>query len=230
MANVDQPVHGTNAKGEPICNSPKRGGGFCQSTKLVRAGRCRIHGGKSRFGLSHPGLKHGKYSKDLRKGSLFLKRFEDAMAHPDAINLRAENALMDARIGELLKALHGGAGPDAWKKAHRLFMEMKASINSQDKETLKTSMLGLEATLKGGLDESSVWKAINTQVQIKRKLVDTEDRRQRDLNQRLTLGEVMNLVGILAASIHSHVGDRRVLALIQADFDRGMKLVGASAA
>lgn len=230
MAHDDQPVHGRNAKGEAICNARKRRGGLCQCTKLVRAGRCRLHGGKSLSGLDHPSLKHGKYSKDLAKGKLFLKRFEDAIAHPDAVNLRAENALMDARIGQLLEQLHGGAGPDAWKKAADQFASMKKAIGDQDKETVRTSMLALEDTLRGGVDESAVWKAINNQVQLKNKLVKTEDQRQRDLNQRLTLGEVMNLVGILAASIHSHITDRRILGAIQSDFDRGMKLVGASAA
>lgn len=230
MATDDLPIHGRNERGEPICAAKKKSGpGVCQRTMLGRGGRCKYHGGKSRAGLGHPALKHGKYSKDLRKGSLFLKRFEDALQHPDALNLRAENALMDARIGELLDLLRGGAGPDAWKKAWTLFCELEASISKQDKESLKTAMMQLKDTLRGGVDESSVWKAINTQVQIKNKLVKTEDQRQRDLNQRVTLGEVMNLVGILAASLHAHITDRRILGAIQTDFDRGMKLIGASA-
>lgn len=44
------------------CNAKTRAGGRCQNIPMAN-GRCRMHGGKSLSGQSHPNYKHGRYAK-----------------------------------------------------------------------------------------------------------------------------------------------------------------------
>ncbi|MDP3717111.1 MAG: hypothetical protein Q8T13_04995 [Acidobacteriota bacterium] len=223
-------VHGRNGKGEPICAARRKSGGKCQTTKLMRGGRCRLHGGKSLAGLESPSLRHGKFSKDLPKGIGILHRYEAALADPDLLNLRSELALMDARIAELLSQLDGGAGKKAWRAADAHLEAVRVALDKKDGPAAAAGLVKLKETLSSGLAEASVWSGIHDAFNLKRKLLDTETRRERTLHQSVALGQVMNLVNLIASSIHANITDRKVLAAIQGDMQRGLKLVGASTA
>ena len=61
---------GANLRRPPpdrLCGAKSRrnGGAPCRNWGMRPTGRCRMHGGKSRFGIGSPTHKHGLYSRDL---------------------------------------------------------------------------------------------------------------------------------------------------------------------
>ena len=46
-----------------LCGGKTRAGPPCKRLAVQPQGRCRLHGGYSRFGISHPNYKHGRRSK-----------------------------------------------------------------------------------------------------------------------------------------------------------------------
>lgn len=63
----------------------KKPGKFCQSTKLMSNGRCRLHGGKTPSGPDSANYKHGKYA-DAFKGQM-LARFERLQKDPQPLDM-----------------------------------------------------------------------------------------------------------------------------------------------
>lgn len=58
-----------SASSRPACGARTRKGGTCKN-RVVRFGRCRMHGGASLSGHSHPRFKHGRYSECTLEGRL----------------------------------------------------------------------------------------------------------------------------------------------------------------
>jgi hypothetical protein len=49
-----------------LCGAKTRAGTPCKRLARWPQGRCRLHGGRSRWGIAHPNFKHGRRSKYLR--------------------------------------------------------------------------------------------------------------------------------------------------------------------
>ncbi len=60
------------------CGARTRCGGVCRNLAVRSMKRCRMHGGKSYKGFSHPNYKHGCYSKHCILGMLKREAYRDA--------------------------------------------------------------------------------------------------------------------------------------------------------
>lgn len=58
-------LHGSPTDAQ--CGAKTRSGEPCRNRPMT-AGRCRMHGGASRFWFAHPNYKHGRYSKYSLEG------------------------------------------------------------------------------------------------------------------------------------------------------------------
>ena len=65
-----------------------------------------------------------------------------------------------------------------------------------------------------------VWAALEPLINQRRKLVESESRRMKDLHQMITLERAYALVAAYIAVVQRHVTDRAVLTLISEEFSR----------
>ena len=60
------------------CGAKTRAGGMCRNLSVRDMKRCRMHGGKSPKGFTHPNYTHGCYSKHCLLGMLNRAAYRDA--------------------------------------------------------------------------------------------------------------------------------------------------------
>lgn len=90
-----------------ICGAKTRGGEPCKTVGMQN-GRCRMHGGKSLSGMSHPKYKHGLYSKYTLEGMWF--RIEQEKRRRVRGRIKAIKAMSDAELLAKARRLFGRSG------------------------------------------------------------------------------------------------------------------------
>ncbi len=213
-----QPV---NAQGRPICGartrSGRRGLPTCQNTALGQpAGttgmrRCRMHGGFAKVGLMSPSATAGgRYSRHLPKA--LRGAFDLASADPSVLSLRADVALVTARIELALQGLDGGAAIvrtlDRW-----------AAFEAALKSGQPTAIVGAADGMRGAVaalgDQRFILRDIERLQLLKAKLSLVESRRQIAAATMLDAASAWALVSSISELVRTHVSDpvsRRAIA------------------
>lgn len=208
-----------NEKGQEICGAKKRGGGFCQSPVLSGGtGRCWLHGGKTPSGPASPHFKTGRYSRHL-PGRL-LTRYDESRKDETLLDLREEVSLTDARVADLLTKVDTGESGAKWKALRKAHLELMDAITSGDSVMLTASVRAIGRMIEDGNRENDLWIEIFAAVEQRRRLVESERKRLEQMEQLVTVSEMMVLASALLSSIQTHVTDRRALAAISNDFAR----------
>lgn len=204
-----------------VCGAKTRSDGVCQKPPLNGATRCKLHGGATPRGVASPQFKHGRYSKDLP--TKLAARFQEAQSDPKLLELRDEVALLDSRIAELLEKLPTGESQSNWADAQEVFKQLQSALTLGDAPGVKNSM-GAMAQIFARTDDSEVWQEVYSCIEQRRKLVESERKHMVQMEQLLTLSEVMTLGSALLASVKAHVQDRDALASISTEFSRLMEV------
>lgn len=76
---------------------------------------------------------------------------------------------------------------------------------------------------QAGASLDGIWPQLENLVENRRKLVDTESKRMKDLHAMVSVDRVMLIVSYLADSVKKHVKDRDVQMLILTDLRRLLK-------
>ncbi len=219
------------------CGANKRKGGTCRSTVVYPNGRCKLHGGKALAGIASPTFRTGRYSKHLP--AHLSADYEAAKADPELVECRDELALVDSRLGQLAQRLQSGKDADLWASLSFNFTNLAAGMDSllsaievegEEAETaLRETTEALEAC-RSVVNEvrasESTWREMYAVLEQRRKLVETESKRLKDMQQMITVERAMTLIAALADSVRRNVTDREQLAAIQSDL---LRLTGGEA-
>ena len=116
------------------CGAKTRSGEPCKNAAMLGASRCRFHGGKTPRGHALPQTRHGRYSKDLP--TYLASRFHESQSDPDLLNLRAEIALIDTRLGELVASLN--KEPDSAEEEPRSPWPAITELTEQRRKLVET--------------------------------------------------------------------------------------------
>src|SRR3954468_19066271 len=85
------------------CGARTRTGQACVQPRMLPAGRCRLHGGRTPRGLANANTVSGRYSKDLP--TRVLGRYEAALADPELLSVRDDIAFLQGAITDLMAEL-----------------------------------------------------------------------------------------------------------------------------
>jgi hypothetical protein len=197
----------------------------------MRNGRCRLHGGATPAGLASPNFQTGRYSRYLP--AHLLADFEAAKSDVELNECRDELALLDARMGQLAQRLQSGKDADMWALLCMQFTDLASGFDSflslikpesdAQKTAIKETTQALEScrlTMNEVRASESTWREMYALVEQRRKLVETESRRLKDMQQLITVERAMGLISALADSVRRNVTDRKQLAAIQSDLLR----------
>lgn len=191
----------------------KQSGVRCK--RRVTPGRdvCYIHGGASLSGAAHPSFKHGRYSKHIPTRLAAL--YAEATSDEALLDLRDDIALISIRISELLQQVDIGEAGALWKQAHDLYAEMTTST---DKKKQIAAGLELGRLIERGVASAVAWSEIASFVEARRKLVESESKRLKELGQMIPAEKLMVLLGAIENIVLSHVNDPETLRAIAEDF------------
>lgn len=79
----------------------------CISTRVMRNGRCRMHGGKTPEGIASPAWKQGRWATSIKDPKL-RTGFYSALSDPSLMRMQQQVALADALLTGLMGSVKSG--------------------------------------------------------------------------------------------------------------------------
>lgn len=197
----------------------KQSGERCKRHATPGKEVCRIHGGKTPSGIASPHYKTGRYSKAIP--AKLMARYEEAQADPKLLELKDDAALLTARVNDMLTRVEQGDSPALWNQLRDAYNELyEAIFEHKDQTMMRASLTVLDRLISRGIADWKAWHEIQQTVEARRRVVESEHKRLGQMEQLVTVGEMMVLASALLASVQNHVTDRKALSAISADFTR----------
>lgn len=177
---------------------------------------CYHHGGATPKGIASVHYKGKERSKYLPKG--MLTAYEDMMANPDLLSVRADVALVDALIASKLPKLEEGESAQHWEFAIKLIGKARVAYKSEQYGQLEECLHELEALADDRRLFYATEQEVSAQLELRRKLVDTENKILYNKEKSLTIEEAMLLMNAMVESVRRNVKDANTLNAIQSDY------------
>lgn len=207
---------------KPICGAKTRNPDsryndirVCSNLPMRGRNRCRFHGGKATTKFMRTG-QASRYSRDLP--SKLLDRYEESVKDPKILELRDEIAVVESRIGELLKRIDTRESGEAWRKLQEIYKQLLFAIKSKDGAATSMLMNDLGSIINSGLGEEKNWEEVLRTIRSRKSLVESERKRLVEMNQMITAEQAMVLIGFVISTIKTHVQDKEALANISREF------------
>lgn len=197
------------------------GEGYCKAhagrgTDHVGSGRCKHHGGTQKVGIASPNYSSGRYSKHLP--DRFYAAYEAGMEDPELLNLRSEIALLDLRIQEAVRAL-GYEQPEEWfQRLREASQRLKNAKGDKLQEAVNELCNIVEASYD--TDAERAWNQIMETTDQRRKLVESEMKRQAQLQMMVPADQFVAFMGFMRSIIRTYITDDELRVRIANDLDR----------
>lgn len=201
-----------------ICGAKKRDGTPCQKPPMNGATRCRLHGGATPKGLASPHFKTGERSKYLPPA--MLKAYQEMVNNPDLLSVREDVALIDTMIAAKLPLLESGESAQHWEQVAKFIRQARIAYKTENYGTLEDALNELEAISDKRRLFYATEQEVGNQLELRRKLVDTENKILYNKERALTVEQAMLLMSALLDSVKRNVNDTTTLDAIQSDFLR----------
>lgn len=191
----------------------KRSGEQCKRHAAIGMSVCYYHGSRSLKGINSPKLKTGKYSKYLP--DKLAMRYEEALQDKELLTLHSEISLIDTRLADILENIQEGDTKTLWVDLQSTWEKYRNSPNDERKNN---ELNNLEELIEKGSKVYHQWNEIYLVLEQRRKLVESENKRYRDLQLVITSDRAMLLITTLLGIIKTHVTDRPTLNAIATEF------------
>lgn len=208
----DKPICGAKTRNPDSRYNDMR---ICSNVPMYGRNRCRFHGGKATTKFMRTGIA-GRYSKDLP--TKLLERYEKSVEDPKILELKDEIAVVESRIGELLKRIDTRESGEAWKKLREIYSQLVVAVKTRDSSTMLSLMNDLGEIINHGAGEEKNWEEVIKTIRSRKSLVESERKRLVEMNQMITAEQAMVLIGFVISTIKTHVQDKEALANISREF------------
>lgn len=190
----------------------KRSGKQCKKDAVVGSNVCHIHGGKSPGGIASGTYKNGRYSKFLP--DRLTSRFQTSIDDPNLLELRAEIALTDGRLEDLLKRVDTGESGRLWDLLQDQWTAFREAVQSGDKQAQGQRINEVDKLIRQGVGDYAAWREIHNLIDHRRRLVESERKRLVEAEQYITAQQAMLLVSAMLGIIKENVSDKDTLRKI----------------
>lgn len=196
-----------------VCGAKTRSGTPCQQRPMPN-GRCYMHGGPTPVGIALPQFRTGRHSKYMP--ARLIERYQASLSDPELLNLRDDIALIDARLTALLERVDIGESATLWEQVSDAWDAYQRVRGNGTKTEVEA--LGLvDWLIRRGTNEYRAWAEVQTAIEQRRKLTDSEQKRLVAMQQMVTAEQALGFVAALQDSVRRHVSDRAILQAIALD-------------
>ena len=205
--------------GMAACGAQTRSGRRCKRGGMPN-GRCKLHGGASLLGPTHPNWKGGRYSKYLPDN--LAARYATSLQDPQLIALRDEIALLEVRIGQLYEGL-GETGSRRFFREAKVKLEAFKAAGSKGKAAVGAARVALgelEQVINLGLTAEATWEELRETFDLKRRLSEAESKRMKDAQQLIAVDQALAIIDQFINEVLTRVNDRAVRAALSTHFGR----------
>ena len=211
------------------CTGHNRAGKACPQPAIAPLTVCHFHGGKALRGSDVPSYKTGRFSKYLP--DRLAARYHEALSDPGYASLREQMAVSYALESQVLerlaqKGVDVGAAFDALHQLHDAWSAFNAALAAQNEEAAKSWRLSVHERLNQAIAATGQLKAerdLEAQwvrlVEVRRRMADTEHRRELRLGANISAEEAISLIGAVVSVVRVYVTDKPTLARIAAGVD-----------
>jgi hypothetical protein len=217
VSNDDQFIaSATPSKEHRVCGAKLRGreGRFCKRLPVPGRTRCLYHGGRTPRGADSPHFKHGHYSKVLPKN--LRGSFEKLMSDPTLLECRAEVALLQIRLCQLVSRVGTNESGAAWRELDRLFDEFTATNDEEDEAKGKATLKRMRELIKGRVEDTEAWADLQAAIESATRVSAREWKRIIGTQHVATAEEVRAIVASIANAVLQNVPDKAARANIAA--------------
>ena len=196
----------------PKCGAQLRGqpGRFCEKPKLKGSERCDLHGGLSLKGMNSPKLKEARYV-DAFGGHSLGNRIREAQQDSTLMELVGEVALIQAIIEELCSRFAEGGeaeGMGTVKQVKKVYKDMVIAGVKKDWPTFNHLLEVLGDTLDAAEQQFALVEEVKSAVKVKKELVDSQTKREFQLQQMMKVEEAKLWVVQLLSANRNIIYDR----------------------
>lgn len=199
------------------CGAKTRSGKPCQAYAMAN-GRCRMHGGSSKVGITSGRFEHGRYSKHLP--TRLAARYEEAAQDSELLNLRHDIALVESRLVDVLGRVDSGESGRLWRDLHASWNAFKRARALGKTDEMAEALALHEQLISRGVSDYAAWHEVGDLLERKRKLAESERKRLTEMEQMMTAEQAMVLLSAVVDTVRRHVTDRAALAAISEDVRR----------
>jgi hypothetical protein len=205
----------------------KRSGQRCKAWAVRGKDVCHIHGGKTPNGVANPNYQHGRYSRYLP--ARLLDRYHEAEADGELLALRAEIALIDSRLLDVLKRVESGESSRIWSKLGESVDALQAAQLIGDEIGQRHAISSLIGLVAHGQGDWAAWGDVRALIMERKALVESERKRLVEMQQMVTATDALSLMAQLVDAVRE-AGDERTLRAVMAAFVRITGIAPALAA
>jgi len=181
----------------------------CGNPPLKNRNVCFFHGGRTPTGPASRFWKHGAYSQHLP--TRYLHAFELSLRDPELTSMKYQLALLDARETELIKRLDTSESGAAWVMVKELAVELKNALDGGHKNLLASTTVALLNAMDVGISDNAQWAELYAIMELRRKISETERKREEGLKAHMTLDEMTKVASFIAGLMRRYVPDQKAL-------------------
>ena len=200
-----------------ICGSELANGDFCKNPPVEGGSYCRLHGGKGAKLLDNYTYRHGKYSNYLRKD--LLRAYLDAIASPDLYSMSDEIGLLDARMVMLVQQTTSGDTQQLMNSLWEVQGLVKGLVNGKEVD-IKDLVTHIDHAISEASAERRRWEEIYSVIESRRKLVESERKRELDAQRMISEKEALGMLALILNLVRKYVDDQKVVEKIGAELTR----------
>lgn len=212
--------------------------GRCHGT--TRSGtRCRQHVVEgSKYCRAHVPAIEVTYESEEEKGrysgyaGALENSYQNALQDRYLLHLRDEIAILDARLKDLLKQAKEGVNSEAWKKFVTQYRILKNALKKNDFKALNAILEVMDEAMEEGRRENDLWIDIQSAMEQRRRLVETEQKYLAQSNQMIPIESAIALLSAVISSMRNslkkYVANHEIEQTIVIDAQREYeRLIGA---
>lgn len=197
----------------PRCTAKsKRSGEQCKRLASVGRTVCAMHGGKIPIGPALPQYQNGRYSKYLPER--MLNRYHEAEADSELLALRAEVALIDSRLLDVLQRVDTGESSRVWGQLRDAVTNLETAQLIEDQVGIRFAISSIKKLVNAGAADWAAWSDVRSLIQERKGLVESERKRLVEAQQVIAVDQAMALLALLVDAVREAVEDDRILRTV----------------
>ena len=197
----------------PRCTAmSKRRGEQCRRRASIGKVVCAIHGGKTPVGPASPQFQNGRYSKYLP--ARMRDRYHEAEADSELLALRAEVALIDSRLLDVLKRVDTGESSRIWGQLRDAVASLDAAQLIGDDVGIRFAVAGVKNLVNAGAADWAAWSDVRSLVQERKALVESERKRLVEAQRMIAVDQAMALLALLVDAVREAIDDDHTLRAV----------------